>query len=223
MGGLPRDALVTVALPPTLELSWAQGFYKGLARAARAFGVNVVGGETAASPSGIFASVALTGALPDGRYVTRRGGRPGDALFVTGRLGGSLKGRHLRFRPRLAEGRWLTRRLPPHAMMDLSDGLAKDAPRLARASGTGLEIDEASVPRNPGCTAAEALGDGEDYELLFAVSPDDAGRLPADWAKAFPRLPLTCVGRLTSPASEPKAGRGGYDHFGGESRPAAKA
>ena len=82
-------------------------------------------------------------------------------------------------------------------MMDLSDGLGADLPRLARASGVGFEVDESAIPRHRGCSVEQAITDGEDYELLFAISPRDEQRLQASWRKKFPKLPLTRIGRLT--------------------------
>jgi len=214
MGGRPGDALITLAVPPSLELTWVRGLYAGLRRAADRYRVNLVGGETARSLGGIFISVALTGWLPSERYVTRAGGQAGDLLFVTGRLGGSLAGRHLRFEPRVDEAVWLNENFRLHAMMDLSDGLAKDLPRLARASGVGFRIDCAALPRNRGCNVDQALGDGEDYELLFAVAPKEGDRLRAAWPQAFPKLKLSRIGELTtSGVPVEDAPRGGYDHF----------
>lgn len=221
-GGRPDAALITVAAPGDLEAAWLEGVYAGLRRVARRFDVSIVGGETARSPAGIFLSVALTGWVKAGRYVGRSGGRAGDALFVTGRLGGSFgrdgtgaDGRHLRFNPRLAEARWLTKHASVHAMMDLSDGLGADLPRLAAASGRGYALDLAALPRARGCSVEQALGDGEDYELLFAVSARDAETLPAKWAAKFPRLSLTRVGTLLADRNARPALTPGYAHFGG--------
>ena len=108
MGGLPCHALITVAVARDVKLAWLRGLYAGLRKAARRFGVSIVGGETSRSPGPAFISVALTGEVERARCVTRSGGRAGDILFVTGRLGGSLAGKHLDFVPRLAEARWLT-------------------------------------------------------------------------------------------------------------------
>ena len=224
MGGLPRHAMITIALHPQTEIAWLRGLYAGLRRAARRFGVSIVGGETSRSPGPAFISVALTGEVERSRCVTRSGGKPGDLLYVTGRLGGSLAGRHLDFIPRVREARWLVERFRIHAMMDLSDGLAADLPRLARASKCGFGIHEEKIPRHRGCTVAQALGDGEDFELLFAVAPRDALRLDAAWRKAFPRLPLTRIGALTRDADTSvrtaQTGRTkvadrhhGHDHF----------
>jgi len=207
MGGEPEHALVTVAFPPGLDVAKADALYKGLRRCARKFGVSIAGGETARSPGPVFVSVALTGRVERGRCVLRSGGKPGDVLFVTGRLGGSLAGKHLDFLPRLREARWLTEHFRLHAMMDLSDGLGADLPRLAKASGCGFELGE--LPCSPGCSHEAALGDGEDFELLFAVSPRQAQRLEKAWP--FLSLPLTRVGVLT--ANRTRTSAHGFDHF----------
>jgi thiamine-monophosphate kinase len=99
-------------------------------------------------------------------------------------------------------------------MMDLSDGLGADLPRLAWASGLGFEIVETDLPRNRGCTSAQAISDGEDYELLFAISPKDSQRLPSRWRKKFPKIPLTRIGRLNRKSKiENRKFPGGYVHF----------
>ena len=196
MGGGPRHALITIAVARDVKMAWLRGIYAGLRAAARRFGVSIVGGETSRSPGPAFISIALTGEVERTRCVTRGGGKAGDVLFVTGRLGGSLAGKHLDFIPRIAEARWLTANFKIRAMMDISDGLAADLPRLARASGCGFEICEETIPRNRGCTVAQALSDGEDFELLFAARPADASRLEAQWRRKFPKLPLTKIGAL---------------------------
>ncbi len=214
-GGKPGYALVTLGLNPRATLDWATGVYRGIARAAREFEVTVVGGETASTTGPSFLSVCLTGTVRRGRCVTRGGGRPGDLLFVTGKLGGSLpSGRHLTFRPRLEEGRWLAANFPIRAMMDLSDGLAADLPRMARASGTGFVVERDRLPVTVGCTQVQALGDGEDYELLFALSPRRGARLQKAWSQTFPNLLLSAVGKLALPTvTLGLDGVSGYDHF----------
>lgn len=213
MGGVPQYALVTIAVSPQTTLRFLQGVYRGLRKAADRFEVAIVGGETAqARPGAMFISVALTGSVERARCVTRSGGRAGDLLFVTGRLGGSITGRHLTFIPRLEEARWLTSKFSIHAMMDLSDGLAADLPRLARASGVGFDLAESAVPRHPGCSIEDALNDGEDYELLFCLSPDHAGKLERGWRGRFPKLKLTRIGQLSAKAQQPLKTHG-FDHF----------
>jgi thiamine-monophosphate kinase len=212
MGGKPLDALVTVALPGQLEFEWLRRLYLGLRKAARAFGVNLVGGETAKSPGPIFVSVSLTGAIVDGKYVTRAGGKAGDWIYVTGQLGGSIKGKHLRFHPRVEQANWLVEHYPIHAMMDVSDGLASDLPRMAASSKLGFEIDTAKIPRSPSTQLENALYDGEDYELLFAA-PDKAKiSLEKEWKTAFPSLRLTAIGRLVRRGLRNFESKG-YQHF----------
>ena len=215
MGGKPRHALVTLALPGDASVEYATAVYAGIGRAAGEFGVAVVGGETARTPGPCFLSVVVTGSVRRDRAVMRGGGRPGDRLFVTGQLGGSLpSGRHLSFRPRLAEARWLVTRFRIRAMMDLSDGLAADLPRMAAASGTGFAVDPASLPRHEGCTVAQALGDGEDYELLFAVGPKQTAKLERAWRDRWPDVPLTAVGDLANQGTQLGLEMAqGYDHF----------
>jgi thiamine-monophosphate kinase len=212
MGGTPLDALVTLAVRPDTEFTWLKRVYSGLEAAAKIYHVNLVGGETGKSPGPFFLSVALTGTVEHGRYVGRSGGRKGDWLYVTGKLGGSIGGRHLRFRPRVAEARWLVGQFPVHAMMDLSDGLAKDLPRLAMASRLGFSVDLASLPLHRGSSPENGLGDGEDYELLFAVPPAVKERLETEWRAKFPKLRLTAIGQLVE-NGRTYFSRTGYDHF----------
>ena len=203
MGGEPRHALITLAVSRDVEVARMRALYAGLRKAARKFHVSIVGGETSRSPGPLFLSIALTGEVERARCVLRSGGRAGDILFVTGELGGSIAARHLDFTPRVAEARWLTGHFRLRAMMDLSDGLAADLPRLAAASRCGYTLDESLIPRTPGCTLAQSLADGEDYELLFALAPRDAARLEREWPKAFPNLRLTRVGLLAPLNSQP--------------------
>lgn len=212
---VPRFALITLIVPATRSTSWVQKLYRGLKRAAAKFDVAIVGGETSATRGPAAISVSVSGIVEKNRHVSRAGGKKGDDLFVTGKLGGSLRGKHLRFVPRINESRWLTRNFRIHAMMDLSDGLGADLPRLARASKLGFNIDKNSLPLAPGVKIDNALADGEDYELLFAISPRDRSRLQRAWLKKFPKLPLTRIGslsqRLGSSTSQPL--RSGYVHF----------
>jgi thiamine-monophosphate kinase len=212
MSGVPQFALVTLILPSDKTLAWVKKIYRGIDKAARAFEVAVVGGETSRIKGPAVISISVTGFVEEKRWVGRAGGKANDELFVTGRLGGSLRGRHLEFVPRIAESRWLTKNFRVNAMMDLSDGLGADLPRLAQASGVGFEVDEAALPLNPGCTTEQAISDGEDYELLFAIAASDRQRLEKAWAKKFPKLALTRIGNLTSNRKRQRLSRG-YLHF----------
>jgi thiamine-monophosphate kinase len=211
---LPQFALITLIAPGQTNVEWVKGLYRGLGRAAKRFKVSIVGGEMSSIPGPIAISVSVIGFAERDRWVSRRGGRPGDDLFVTGQLGGAMKQKHLRFIPRITESRWLTKNFPVHAMMDLSDGLGADLPRLARASRVGFSVDSENIPLARGATIADAISEGEDYELLFAISPRDRNRLEREWRKKFRKLPLTRIGRLTSKSEirNPKL-PGGYVHF----------
>lgn len=214
MGGRPERFLITLALPAATEVEWVEKLYQGIGRCLADFGAVLAGGETSRVPDGSakVISVAATGSVGRETMVPRSGARPGDVLFVTGLLGGSLRGRHLDFTPRVREAEWLAARFKPTAMMDLSDGVAKDLPRMAAASGCGFAIDRDAIPAADGCSVDEALGDGEDFELLFAIDPSQAAGLEDAWRAEFPDLPLTAIGRMTG-EGEGGALEGGWDHF----------
>lgn len=195
MGGQPRYAVVSLGLPPAVPVRWVDALYGGLARCARVFGVDVVGGDTVRSPRRVV-DVAIWGEVEKKKIVYRSGARPGDSLLVTGRLGGSLKsGRHLTFMPRLKEARAILSRVRPTAMMDLSDGLFQDLPRLCEASGVSAFVDTSAIPRHPGCSARQAVTDGEDFELLLAVPKKETVRL-LEWThrKGGLRCGLALIG-----------------------------
>lgn len=197
MGGRPTAAVLALTLDARVSVAWLEGFYRGLAACARRHSVPVVGGDIAQADGIVAASLTLVGAATGRRVLTRSGARRGDWIYVTGRLGGSLRsGHHFKFAPRLAEGAWLARRPEVRAMMDVSDGLAKDLHALT-PPGTVAALDATTLPRRAGCDVRAALVDGEDYELVFAVSAraDLAAFLRA-WRRAFPRTPLTAIGRF---------------------------
>jgi thiamine-monophosphate kinase len=193
---VPQFALITLIVPRQTKVAWVRGLYRGLRRAANRFEVRIVGGETSNTPGPIAISVTVIGFVEKSRAASRQGGRSGDDLFVTGGLGGALKQKHLNFIPRIVESRWLTKHFSIHAMMDLSDGLGADLPRLARASNVGFDIELQNLPVARGATIDNAISEGEDYELLFAVSPRDRNALEQQWRRKFPKLPLTRIGSL---------------------------
>src|SRR5438067_467832 len=221
ISALPQFALITLIVAATRSTSWVKKLCRGLKRAASRFGVAIVGGETSATRGPAVISVSVSGFVEKNRWISRSGGKRGDDLFVTGRLGGSLLEKHLCFVPRINESRWLTKNFHVHAMMDLSDGLGADLPRLAKASKLGFKIDKEALPLAPGAKIDDAISDGEDYELLFAISPRDRAALERAWRKKFPKLPLTRVGSLTQPLNSASPARtstsqllpGGYLHF----------
>jgi thiamine-monophosphate kinase len=200
MGGWPSHALVSLAVESGRSLTAVEGWYTGLSEAAAAFGCGIVGGETTRLPfTGAVLTVSMTGTVAPEECLLRSGAAPGDRILVTGSLGGSFaSGRHLTFTPRLREARWLVTHHRPTAMMDLSDGLGSDLPRLAAASGVGYRVGSDTLPCHVGSTFEEAAADGEDYELLFTIGPEAIGELMTDWAIAFPGTPLTVIGEITA-------------------------
>lgn len=210
MAGTPAAAVITIGLPEHFKPETVEKIYDGLNVLAKKYGVAIVGGETTANPERTFISVALLGTVTRGKQILRSTAKAGDAIFVTGELGGSSAGKHFDFEPRLAEARWLAENFSIHAMIDLSDGLAGDLRHVLKASGTGAELLKSAIPisraakeitrKNPFTKTAltAALTDGEDFELLFLAAPGDAVQLLDGWKRQFPKLKLSCIGKITA-------------------------
>lgn len=229
MGGRPVAAVVALALAPETSTAWLKDFYLGLADSARRYRVKIVGGDITQGPTGfVGAFLTLHGESSGARVITRSGAKSGDLIYVTGSLGGSLLGHHYTFVPRLAEGAWLAGRTEVCAMMDVSDGLAKDLDALTPAklspvlTGNKIPVSTAAgkSARHSGKSALHhALCDGEDYELLVIVrARSDAARFERDWKKHFPRLKLSLIGHFRSSAHKfedalPLATYRGYEHL----------
>ena len=214
MGGSPHHALITVAAPAGWGSTEWRALYRGIGKAAREYGVSVVGGETVRSPGPIFLSVTLTGSVLKRNLKLRSGSRPGDLICVTGKLGGSYKsGRHLTFQPRVAEGRWLGGERGVTAMMDLSDGLGSDLPKLAKESGCSYRVASDGLPLNRGCSFHHGVTDGEDYELLITVNAKHWPSIQERWVAASPSVPLTPIGLMLSPEEPCTRLDSGYDHL----------
>jgi len=223
MGGTPGCFLLSLALPASLTGRWLDQFLAGLRRAARHFACPLAGGDTTRRDQ-VLISIAIGGEIRSGQAVLRSGARPGDVLFVSGILGQAELGlrflrqsgkptranqpclkKHLYPEPRLALGRWLAEKRLASAMMDLSDGLSTDLPRLCQASAVGARVDAGTIPqfkllshRAPRIGSKMnsldlALHGGEDYELLFTVPQRQAKRIPA----SFAGLPITRIGEIT--------------------------
>ena len=231
MGGRPSHAVVTVGLPEDFDETRLKTIYRGAGEMGEQNGTYIVGGEITRNPV-LLISVSLIGHVETDHVLTRKGSRDGDAVFVTGELGGSIAGKHLDFDPRLAEARWLAEQFEIHAMIDLSDGLATDL-RYLLGDNLGAELLTPAIPisraakerarDNPAGKSAllAALADGEDYELLFTLPSKQAVPLHDDWKTAFPELPLHCIGKITSqPGLHLRDDKGiqpfhaqGYDHL----------
>ena len=213
MGGEPRFFLLSLAVAGWADEGWIDGFYRGALRLAARAGATLVGGDLGRADK-VMCDIVVCGGVSRGRALRRDGAHAGDAIFVSGRLGGSALGlatrqgaawrRHLRPEPRLALGRFLRERVQATGAMDLSDGLSIDLWRFAEASRLAAEIE--APPRFAGASLEQALHGGEDYELLFTAPP--RARVPAE----FEGLPLTRIGAM-------RRGRPGAVLLGGEPLP----
>jgi thiamine-monophosphate kinase len=224
---VPAAFEVGAVLPRGSAPDLGERIAEGLAAVAARYDCPCAGGDTNVGPGPLVLAVTVLGRPGPGGVVTRAGARPGDLLSVTGPLGGSRAGRHLAPVPRLREAAALASLGVPRAMMDLSDGLSRDLPRLCGASGVGAVIDAAAVPvhgdvyrcRDGRSPLEHALDDGEDFELLLAHAPlgeETRARLAAAGVRLFE------IGRVTLPEQGLRLARGedsvallprGYDHF----------
>ncbi|REJ98614.1 MAG: thiamine-phosphate kinase [Planctomycetota bacterium] len=207
MAARPLCAFVSLLVPARRGLELAQELYEGLLPLAERFGVEVAGGDTNTWSGPLVVNVALIGQATERGPLRRDGAKPGDQLLVTGCFGGSLGGHHLDFVPRVTEALTLHRDFRLHAGVDCSDGLSLDVSRICAASGCGAVIETAEVPIRPaavalaadasdGCSALEhALSDGEDFELILAVPPDDAARIVRHNSL---EVPLTRIGEFVA-------------------------
>ena len=213
MGGVPLYALVTIARKP-LEEEYLMRFHEGLEKCAEEYKVSIIGGDTAGNfAEGMVGTLTILGKVEKEKLCLRKNAKEGDLLYATGCFGNSFYSEHhLTFRPRVEECRFLAGTYTC-AMMDVSDGLLKDAQRFASASGLSVEIEEKNIPLRQGANIQMALSDGEDYELIFAVSPEKAPLLEKAWD--FPGVPLSRIGRFVAEKEieEEKKYKSGFDHF----------
>ncbi len=220
MGGMPRHAVVSLGLPPQLPVEFVVAVYDGMKEICREFAVNIIGGDTVASPHALVINVAVTGEVEPACLLRRSGAKPGDAVVVTGTLGDSACGLELLRTPRWTErdyaGPLVAAHLTPRPQVevgrllagwgatsadDISDGLASEAHELARAGGVGIRLYADRIPLSSQLVEAAAvlgrepldyaLFGGEDYQLVFTVGQDDLGRLACKGG------PLTVVGEVT--------------------------
>ncbi len=190
MGAEPQYLLINVVAPPEQDFRTLGKMYDGITAVCKTFDTEIVGGDLAQGPV-LELHVFGVGRAPRGEALLRSGARPGDPIYVTGPLGGSLEsGKHLTFTPRIREADWLRQSGLVSAMMDISDGLATDLRHILKASHAGAEIDSAKVPKNR--SLDQALFDGEDFELLFTVHANQADEFDFQcsehFGQAFPRI-----------------------------------
>ncbi len=204
MGAVPVAAFLSLCLPRKNASLLATEIVEGVIEKLRPFGVSLAGGDTNLWDGPLVVHMTMIGESPDDDCWLRRGAQVGDAIVVSGNLGGSLLGKHLDFEPRIELARKLRQIMKVHAATDLSDGLGIDLLGVASQSGCGarLELDQIPISeaarlrsQSSGLSALDhALGDGEDFELLFAVSTEDAKKLPSQ----IDGVPLTIIGEFVS-------------------------
>jgi len=202
MGGEPLAAFLCVAFPRGTRMKLARELYLAMESMAGSHGCAIAGGDVVSHDAGLVISVCMTGRALK-RVVPRSGAKPGDAVFVTGALGGSIEGKHARFTPRLDEGRALAVKFAARSMIDVSDGLSSDLGHIADESKAAIEIEERLIPisaaarrlsrRDGASPLAHALSDGEDYELAFTLSASKARYLVARWPF---KTSITRIGRV---------------------------
>jgi thiamine-monophosphate kinase len=176
-GGLPRYCLVSLGVTKRTSVEFTDKFLKGILDLAKEFKINIVGGDLTRSGQ-LMVDVSILGVVERRNLVLRSGAKEGDIIFVTGRLGGSISGKHLKFIPRVKEARFLVRNFKINAMIDISDGLAQDLGHILQESKVGANIYEDLIPLSKEARNLEdALYSGEDFELLFTVSPSEAKKI----------------------------------------------
>jgi thiamine-monophosphate kinase len=204
MAGKATSAFVSVALPNSLGIQFARDVHTGILALADQYDVVIAGGDTNSWNGPLVISVTIVGEPLPTQAVRRSGAQPGDWLFVTGALGGSLpSGRHLTFTPRLREVKLLTEMVNLRAMIDISDGLAADLHHVLNASSVGADLEAAQIPLTEVARGTQdgrtplvrGLSDGEDFELLFSVSPEEGRLLRAEWRD---ETPVTHIGTLSA-------------------------
>jgi thiamine-monophosphate kinase len=233
MGGIPRAAFLSLALPHDLPQRWVDEFLRGFLKLAKRYSVTLAGGDTAQSPDGILADIIVVGAVPTSKAILRSGARAGDLIYVSGTLGASvatlqqLRGgkklrpsahlRHFYPDPRIALGRYLREKKLASAMIDTSDGLSTDLRHICDESSVGAVIEAAALPSLPGDDELQyALHGGEDYELLFTAPP--TRRIP----RKIAGVPITRIGQIirgrqiklqTPDGKSQPLQPGGWQHF----------
>ncbi|MBU1006912.1 MAG: thiamine-phosphate kinase [Candidatus Omnitrophica bacterium] len=220
MGGWPGACVVSLGAPPSLDVKFVDGIYKGLRAVSRKYKIDLVGGDTVASEK-IIINVALLGEVEKDNLTLRGGAKTGDAIFVTGSIGGSLAGSHLDFSPRLEEARSLVNNFKVNSMIDVSDGLLADLGHILEASGKGAVLYEKNVPVSKKAKDFNsAVTDGEDFELVFTLPEKDAGRLERAWRFKTNLSRIGCIsakGReliiIDKSGAKKKIKPRGYKHF----------
>lgn len=184
-GGLPRHCLVSLGMPKNTSLKFIDRLFKGMLDIAAKFKINITGGDISCA-KGLVIDVSMLGLVEKKYLLLRSGAKPGDIICVTGELGGSIRGRHLRFIPRVKEARFLVKHFKINSMIDISDGLTQDLAHIAQQSKVGAVIYEDLIPVSKDAhNLKEALSMGEDFELLFTLPLREARKIVGRKLKEF--------------------------------------
>jgi len=217
-GGVPRHCLVSLGVNEDTPVEKIDKLYKGMTDLAKRYHVNIAGGDIIRSDK-LLLDVSLLGEVEKSRLILRSTAKKGDIIFVSGSLGGSIRGKHLKFEPRLKEARYLAQYFKPDAMIDISDGLVQDLGHILKESRKGAVLYEELIPLSAAAESLqEALYMGEDFELLFTLPRFKAKKLLQKKPKAFrpigeildERLGLQLIDRRRR--SRPLLSKG-YRHF----------
>lgn len=228
MATKPFAAVAAVALPKDFGAEKLKQLHKGIVKAGEMFGCKLIGGDiTSWKDSGgkLAVNITMLSKIADNPPIRRTTAKVGDIICVTGTLGGSIKGKHLCFTPRVKEALEIAKIALPNSMMDISDGLSTDLNHIARLSAVGAVIDEELIPVSADAKAADcpfsaAINDGEDFELLFTISPQNYDLLKNNWQM---NTPITAIGRIIEKGVYMNRKDGtkqlllpsGFDHFRG--------
>ena len=196
MGAEPTAFLIALGISSSMKKSWILRFYKGMMDLAKQYNVKCVGGDITRAKE-FFVSITLIGQAKQEEIIRRAGARNGDWIAVTGNLGGSILKHHYSFEPRIKEARFLTTQFRPTSMIDISDGFLQDLEHILKASGVSAEIHLDKIPVSQDARNLEsALTGGEDFELLFTMPQNTKSALEKVWAKKFPKVQLSWVGKI---------------------------
>lgn len=240
MGGIPKYGLISLGLKKETSVKFVDEIYRGIKSLAKKFKVEILGGDTVSSPR-IVINVTLIGEVEKNYLTLRKGAKPGDKIYVTGTLGGSILGKHLSFIPRVKEARYLVKNFHPTSMIDISDGLLSDLKRVCERSKVGARIYQEKIPLSQGVISLAkrkkenpwrlALTGGEDFELLFTLShhppphllPSRKGKAGQGVFMLPSRVHITQIGEITKKGivlldekgKSVSLGKIGFDHFMG--------
>jgi len=175
--GIPHYCLVSLGVPKNTSVEFIDKLYKGMVEIANKYKINICGGDLSRAQK-LTIDVSMLGLVEKKNLVLRGGAKKGDIIFVTGRLGGSIYGKHFKFTPRIKEAQFLTKNYKINSMIDISDGLIQDLSQILKESRAGAVIYEELIPQSRAArNLSDALYSGEDFELLFTMPPQEAARL----------------------------------------------